>query len=92
MKKYGDGADSFHDQGTRVEASKRWHEQHQLRHDYSYRSPSIPKSRNYNKSTSKSNYSNKSTYKPNSNKSSYEPNYSKPYYKPNYSKKPSQHR
>ena len=44
MKKYGDDADSFHDQGTRVELSKKWHEQNQLRHDYSYRSPSKPKS------------------------------------------------
>lgn len=72
MKKYGDDADQFHNQGTRVEASKKWHEKHQLRHDYSYRSPSKPKS-TYKPKPSykpKSNYKSKSTYKP---KSSYKP-------------------
>ena len=44
MKKYGDDADQFHNQGTRVEESKKWHEQNQLRHDYSYRSVPKPKS------------------------------------------------
>ena len=71
MKKYGDDADQFHNQGTRVEASKKWHEKHQLRHDYSYRSPSKPKST----------YKPKPSYKPksnyrrtNSNNSSYRSN------------------
>ena len=78
MKKYGDDADSFHDQGTRVEASKIWHEQNQLRYDYSYRNASKPK------------HANKYSYKPKpktTNKSTYKPDYSKTYYKPNYSKK-----
>ena len=57
---YGDDADSPWDRGTRVEASKRWHEQNQLRHDYSYRSASKPKS----------------TYKPDYSKTYYKPNYS----------------
>lgn len=71
MKKYGDDADSFHDQGTRVEASKRWHEQNQLRHNYSYSSPVRPrhsykpKYRPKHTSKPKSNYklNNKDTYK-----------------------------
>lgn len=58
MKKYGDDADLFHNQGTRVEASKRWHEQYQRKHNYSYCSPS----------NSKSTYKHKSIYNP---KSSY---------------------
>ena len=44
MKKYGDDADQFHNQGTRVEESKKWHEQHQLRHKFSYNSSPKPKS------------------------------------------------
>lgn len=63
---YGDDADSPWDRGTRVEASKRWHEQNQLRHDYSYRSASKPKStykpKTTNKSTYKPKYSNKTIY------------------------------
>ena len=66
MKKYGDDADSFHDQGTRVELSKKWHEQNQLRHDYSYRSPPKPSNRSYNR--------NKSSYKPDYSKTYYRPN------------------
>lgn len=46
MKKYGDDADSFHDQGTRVDESRQGHEQNKLRHYYNYSTPSKHKSRN----------------------------------------------
>ena len=54
MKKYGDDADSFHDQGTRVEISKQWHEQNTIKPNYNYHSTSKPKTTN--KTTYESNY------------------------------------
>ena len=90
MKKYGDDADSFYDQGTRVEESKRWHEQN-TRRNYSYRSQPNP---SYSKSSYKPSYTNQSTNKhksSNNPKSAYKPNKSinksKSSYKPRYSNK-----
>ena len=69
MKKYGDDADSFHDQGTRVEISKQWHEANQIKHDYSYHSSSKPKTTN--KTTYEPSYSYSQNRKRQSKTSSY---------------------
>ena len=61
MKKYGDDADQFHNQGTRVEESKKWHEQHKLRHENSY--PKISISKTINSTNSHKNYSNNNKWK-----------------------------
>ena len=53
MKKYGDDADSFHDQGTRVEISKQWHEQNTIKPNYNYHSSS----KTTNKTTYEPSYS-----------------------------------
>ena len=96
MKKYGDDADSFHDQGTRVQESANWHRQNKIGGIYPHRSqpnPSCSRSHyspsytnklaNKPKSTYKPRYSNKSTNKP---KSTYKPKYSnKSTYKATYS-------
>ena len=87
MKKYGDDADQFHNQGTRVEASKKWHEQNQLKHDYSYRSVSKPYYRSYNKKDNKPKniYKTRNTPYTQFNESNFKPNWScAPNYDENY--------
>ena len=87
MKKYGDDADSFHDQGTRIEASERGYEQNQLRNDYAYRSVSKSNYRSYNKKDNKSRNINKTPYTHYTqfNDSNFKPNWScAPDYDENY--------
>ena len=74
MKKYGDDADSFHDQGTRVQESANWHRQNKIGGIYPHRSQP-------NRSYSKSSYYSTNTYKPKTTKkSTYKPDYSKTYH------------
>ena len=87
MKKYGDDADSVHDQGTRIEASERGYEQNQLRNDYAYRSVSKSNYRSYNKKDNKSRNINKTPYTHYTqfNDSNFKPNWScAPNYDKNY--------
>ena len=71
MKKYGDDADSFHDQGTRVEESSKWHRQHKIGPIYphhsqpnpNYYNRSIYKPKPSNKPTNRPKYTNKSSFK-----------------------------
>ena len=87
MKKYGDDADSVHDQGTRIEASERGYEQNQLRNDYAYRSVSKSNYRSYNKKDNKSRNINKTPYTHYTqfNDSNFKPNWScAPDYDENY--------
>lgn len=67
MKKYGDDADSFHDQGTRVEISKQWHEQNTIKPNYNYHSSS----KTTNKTTYEPSYSYSQHRKRQSRTSSY---------------------